>query len=198
MNCDPSRQQNVYTCQGHLTNAATCPGASVSALVSQRSLSTLQPQELPHSEFTPWLHCPVPLWLLSFLRVRFDSYSSTNPYMSLRLLRFRPMASLPHPLPLQSPQLPRSSHPAPVCCSNTIGEILAGSAQHLIITEGLPDPGQSLLSPLLSFFTTLITTWHRIFLFILCLSPIRVLFYYILSTAVYQLQEPCLFSEPKG
>ena len=84
-----------------------------------------------------------------------------------------PVASLPHPVPLPSPHPLSSSHPGSGCCSNTPGSFLAASAQGLLIPGCFPDPLQPLESPSLSFLTTLIMTWHRIFpIFIVC-RPLR-------------------------
>lgn len=153
------------------TNAATCPGASVSALCPlEVTLHAAATRILFHSEFYPMapLSSASLTPQLSESQILILTVLQTSHELLQGSLRPAPwrLCLIPfHSSPLNSL---RSSHPAPVCCSNTIGMILAGSAQHLIITEGLPDPGQSPLSPSLSSFMTLITTWHRIFPSLFC------------------------------
>ena len=83
------------------TNSAACPGASVSALSPlEVTLHTAATRILFPSEFYPMAPLPSASLTLQL---------SESQILILKVLqgslRPSPMASLPHPLPLQSPQL---------------------------------------------------------------------------------------------
>ena len=106
-----------------------------------------------------------------------------------------PMASLPHPLPLP-PFTP--SAPAPwfwLLLKHT--RLIFGSlCSRPLYFRVFPRPSKLPESPSLSFFTTLITIWHRIFPSSLSVSLIdSILFHYVLFTSVPLHQEICLLGQ---
>ena len=90
------------------TNAAACPGASVSALRPlEVTLHTAATRILFHSEFYPMapLSSASLTPQLSESQILILTVLQTSHELLQGSLRPAPMASLPHPLPLQSPQL---------------------------------------------------------------------------------------------
>ena len=90
------------------TNAAACPGASVSALRPlEVTLHTAATRIMFHSEF--YIMAPLSSASLtpqlSESQILILTVLQTSHELLQGSLRPDPMASLPHPLPLQSPQL---------------------------------------------------------------------------------------------
>ena len=155
------------------TNAAACPGASVSALRPlEVTLHAAATRILFHSELYP----TAPL-----------SSASLTPQLSeSQVLILTVLQATSWLVPRPSPShllLPvtQPSQPQPLLSwlllkhSDTF---LEASVQNLLITEHFPDLCQPPLSPSVSLFTTLIITWHRIFPnFIVC-SPSLLCVYY--------------------
>lgn len=90
--------------------------------------------------------------------------------------------------------------PGPVSCSITPGMFFGASPQGLLITEHFPGlKCTPLLSPSISFFTTLtMTPWHRISLSLLCVSSQK---WYYFTICIYHscfLCKKTMLSEEKG
>ena len=134
----------------------------------------------------PWLQWPVPQWPSSFLRVIFWFLKFYTP---LHDLSPGPLFHLVH-----SPA-PQPSQPQPLwswLLLKLSGTFLEGADQNLLITEPFSGACQPPLPPSLSFFTTLIITWHRIFPILYCVFPsiiVCILFSYILFRVVSPLKK---------
>ena len=80
-----------------------------------------------------------------------------------------PRPSLSHPVHTPAPQ---PSQPLwPWLLLKLSGNFLEGTDLNLLITEHFSDACHPPLPPSLSFFTTLIITWHRIFPTLYCVFP---------------------------
>ena len=153
----------VYSIMAHLGQCSSLPrGLRLCLCPLETTLHTAAARIVFQSEFYPM----GPMTNISF---------TESQILIFRVLQRSswsvPVASLSHPFPFPS----LSTHSVPV----TLGLSAAQSHGHVFGSlcsrppyhRAFSWPSLALLSPSISFFTTLITTWYRIFPCLYCVSP---------------------------